>query len=99
MLDRDLISAADRNSGRLVNPGGGTWVSASPWDSDNLIEWYNTSMNKIVKLLKLQTEKDYFTTEPLSREPVSTVKVLFNPGLFEAKCLQMSKIVLNCFEI
>ena len=56
-------------------------------------------MNKIVKLLKLQTEKDYFTTEPLSREPVSTVKVLFNPGLFEAKCLQMSKIVLNCFEI
>ena len=48
---------------------------------------------------QLQTEKDYFTTEPLSREPVSTVKVLFNPGLFEAKCLQMSKIVLNCFEI
>ena len=43
-----------------------------------------TSMNKIVKLLKLQTEKDYFATEPLSRAPVSTVKVLFNPGLFEA---------------
>ena len=72
-------------------------ICKSMGHSDNLIEWYNTSMNKIVKLLKLQTEKDYFTTEPLSREPVSTVKVLFNPGLFEAKCLQMSKIVFLNF--
>ena len=76
---------------RLTSPGKG--------DSSGFSGHEKQFNEQDCQASQLQTEKDYFTTEPLSREPVSTVKVLFNPGLFEAKCLQMSKIVLNCFEI
>ena len=80
--------------------------SSAPKDASAILPgaWSTRHSRSLVKLqwivLRLSScrrKKNYFTTEPLSRQPISTIKVLFNPALFEAKFLQMSKIVLICF--